>query len=150
MPATPNSRSHSQSFNVASRRSLAYPGSPSERKRWFLKDSSHEVSKRTSPEANTHSKLHTDSVPNVSALRLCDRVINIKTETENEFHLLHHSGRCKKFGAIVVCHPITLNNVACDILTFTWCKVLLSCLADAVDDTYENILLYPILNMSNP
>lgn len=132
MPAPAYRHSHMQPFNRASRRSLVYPDAPGEQKMCFLKDSWQEVSKRTSPEADIYRKLQANNVPNIAALRLGDDVVVLKTETEKKFNLLSHSGRYRKFGAMV-CHRIVLDTVARDLSTFTWCKVLLSCLADAVD-----------------
>jgi hypothetical protein len=36
----------------------------------------------------------------------------------------------------MVCHCIILDTVACDLSTFTWCKVLLSCIAGVVEGRY--------------
>ena len=36
----------------------------------------------------------------------------------------------------MVCHRIILDTVARDLSTFTWCKVLLSCIADVVEGRY--------------
>ncbi|KAF8811745.1 hypothetical protein BYT27DRAFT_7275921 [Phlegmacium glaucopus] len=52
----------------------------------------------------------------------------------------------------MVCHRLILNTVARDLSTFTWCKVLLSCIADAVEgaqQTYKASILHHDLSAGN-
>ncbi|KAF8798528.1 hypothetical protein BYT27DRAFT_7122791, partial [Phlegmacium glaucopus] len=47
----------------------------------------------------------------------------------------------------MVCHRLILDTVARDLSTFVWCKVLLSCIADAVEgaqQAYRAGILHPI------
>ncbi|KAH9486067.1 hypothetical protein JR316_0000131 [Psilocybe cubensis] len=121
-------------FTRGSRRSLAFLDhpKPSERKMCFMKDSWQEGSARTAPEADIYRRLYEHGVPNIASMRLGDDVDDLKTETQEWWGRLNHSGRFKHFG-LMVCHRLVLNTVARDLSTFTWCKVLLSCLADVVD-----------------
>ncbi|KAH9486108.1 hypothetical protein JR316_0000172 [Psilocybe cubensis] len=123
-------------FTRGSRRSLAFLDHPdkSERKMCFMKDSWQEDSARTAPEADIYRRLHEHGVPNIASMRLGNDVDDLKTETQEWWGSLNHSGRFKRFGfGFMVCHRLVLNTVARDLSTFTWCKVLLSCLADVVD-----------------
>ena len=65
-------------------------------------------------------------------MRLGGDVDGLETETQNRTPKPSHNGQYQKLGKMV-CHRIILNMVARDLSTFAWCKVLLSCIADAVD-----------------
>ncbi|PPQ90006.1 hypothetical protein CVT25_009644 [Psilocybe cyanescens] len=119
-------------FARASRRFMAFLDDPKDGKMCFLKDSWQEVSARTAPEADIYRKLHAKNVEHIASMRLGGDVAGLETKTQVSFDKLSHSGRYKKLGRMV-CHRIILDTVARDLGTFTWCKVLLSCLADVVD-----------------
>ncbi|KAF8800025.1 hypothetical protein BYT27DRAFT_7119028 [Phlegmacium glaucopus] len=58
-------------------------------------------------------------------------VPGLETETQN--CVTESSSKPRRFKGKTVCHRITLDTVAQDLSTFTRCKVLLSCIADAVE-----------------
>jgi hypothetical protein len=70
----------------------------------------------------------------VASMRLGGDVDGMETQTQDwvkELFSKSHRLRCK-----MVCHRIVLNTVARDLSTFSWCKVLLSCIADVVEGVF--------------
>ncbi|PPQ89990.1 hypothetical protein CVT25_009630 [Psilocybe cyanescens] len=119
-------------FSRASRRCLAFLDHPEEGKMCFMKDSWQEVSTQITPEADVYRRLHASKVEHIASMRLGGNVASLETETQNWIHDLSHSGRYRRCRSMV-CHRIILDTVARDLSTFTWCKVLFSCLADVIE-----------------
>ncbi|KAH9484021.1 hypothetical protein JR316_0003500 [Psilocybe cubensis] len=134
VPAPAYRNAFTSPFSRASKRCLAYFDSVHEKDRQmcFLKDSWQDPSTRSAPEADIYRRLHAKAVENIASMRLGGDVEGLVTVTQDWFHVLSHSGRYKKFGHLV-CHRLVLNTVARDLSTFVWCKVLLSCIADAIE-----------------
>ena len=131
-------------FCCSTRRSLACPllikNSKKPPEMCFLKDSWHEVSHRTPREAEIYRRLEKGGVKYVASMRLGGDVAGLETETQEwvrELSPNSHSLRACK----MVCHRIVLDTVARDLSTFSWCKVLLSCIADAVEGAFFDLPL---------
>ncbi|KAF8180087.1 hypothetical protein BJ912DRAFT_635392 [Pholiota molesta] len=92
-----------------------------------------EVSSRTAPEADIYHILEDAKVEHVASMRLRS---DLQTETQTWFSELTHNSRLRN-PARMVCHRIVLDTVARDLSTFSWCKVLLSCVADAVEGAQQ-------------
>ncbi|KAH9482222.1 hypothetical protein JR316_0004319 [Psilocybe cubensis] len=123
-------------FGRASRRSLAYLDDAVAPKMCFFKDSWHDISERSAPEADIYRLLQSKNVPNIASMRLGDDVEGSETKTQRWVSAFARSGQHKRIGTMV-CHRLIMDTVARDLSTFTWCKVLLKCLADAVDAAQE-------------
>ncbi|KAF8180093.1 hypothetical protein BJ912DRAFT_1145863 [Pholiota molesta] len=95
------------------------------------------VSSRTAPEADIYRILEDTKVEHVASTRLSGDIDALETKAQACFSDLTHSSRHRKPARIPLCHRIVLNTVARDLSTFSWCKVLLSCVADAVE-VYED------------
>jgi hypothetical protein len=100
----------------------------------FMKDSWQEESLRTDREADIYRMLNENNVRHVASMRLGGDVVEMETETQNWVTEL--SPKSKRLKGKMICHRIILDTVARDLSTFAWCKVLLSCIADAVQGTY--------------
>ena len=132
-------------FCRSTRRSLACPlpkrNAKNPPKMCFLKDSWHEVSHRAPREADIYRILKEEGVKYVASMRLGGDVAGLETETQEWVRELSPNSRrlraCK-----MVCHRIVLDTVARDLSTFSWCKVLLSCIADAVEGVFFICLFF--------
>ncbi|KAF8811754.1 hypothetical protein BYT27DRAFT_7183548 [Phlegmacium glaucopus] len=131
-------------FYRATSRCLAYPYEENVKNRKdrqgptirFLKDSWQEDSQRTAREA--------------VIMRLGSDVPGLETETQEWSEGLFP--KSKRLKCKIACHRLVLNIVARDLSTFTWCKVLLSCIADAVEgaqQAYKASILHHDLSASN-
>jgi hypothetical protein len=100
----------------------------------FLKDSWQVESQYTSREAAIYRILKRENVKHVASMRLGGEVDSLETETQEWVTEL--SPESKRLKGKMVCHRIILDTDARDLSTFTWCKVLLSCIADAVEGRY--------------
>jgi hypothetical protein len=120
-------------FCRATRRSLAcsYEKNVKKPTMCFLKDSWHEESLRTDREADIYRTLKRERVKHVASMRLGGDVDGMETQTQDWVKDL--SSKSHHLQGKMVCHRIVLDTVARDLSTFTWCKVLLSCIADAVE-----------------
>ncbi|KAF8167522.1 hypothetical protein B0H34DRAFT_682206 [Crassisporium funariophilum] len=138
-------------FCRATRRSLACPNQRGDYTMCFLKDSWQEVSSRAASEADVYRILEKAKVEHVASMRLGGDVEDLRTETQEWFDELAHNKRYRK-PAVMVCHRLVLNTVARDLSTFMWCKVLLSCVADAVEgaqQAYQAGVLHRDLSAGN-
>ncbi|KAF8811752.1 hypothetical protein BYT27DRAFT_7240181 [Phlegmacium glaucopus] len=102
----------------------------------FLKDSWQEGSQRTAREA--------------VIMRLGGDVPGLETETQEWVEEL--SSKSERLKCKMVCHRLILNTVIRDLSTFTWCKALLSCIADAVEgaqQAYKAGILHRDLSAGN-
>ncbi|KAF8805949.1 hypothetical protein BYT27DRAFT_7103389, partial [Phlegmacium glaucopus] len=73
-------------------------------------------------------------------------------EAETQEWIEELSSKSKYLKCKMVCHHLILNTVARDLSTFTWCKVLLSCIADAVEgaqQAYKAGILHHDLSAGN-
>ena len=120
-------------FCRATRRSLACPYEKNVKKTTmcFLKDSWHEESPRTHREAVIYRTLKKEGVKYVASMRLGGDVDGMETQTQDWVKEL--SPKSRHLQGKMVCHRIVLDTVARDFSTFAWCKVLLSCIADAIE-----------------
>ncbi|KAF8804184.1 hypothetical protein BYT27DRAFT_7259621 [Phlegmacium glaucopus] len=100
----------------------------------FLKDSWQEDSEHTDREAAIY-RIPKKHVKNVAFMRLGSDVRGLETETQTWVIAL--CSKLKRLKDKMICHRIVLDTVARDLSTFTWCKVLLSCIADAVEAAQE-------------
>ncbi|KAH9484020.1 hypothetical protein JR316_0003499 [Psilocybe cubensis] len=134
VPAPAFRRTCLSPFTRATRRCLAFFDAPDKKDQQmcFMKDSWQETSARSAPEADIYRRLHSHGVENIASMRLGGDVDDLVTVTQDWFHVLSQSGKYQKMGHLV-CHRLILNTVARDLSTFVWCKVLLSCLADAME-----------------
>jgi hypothetical protein len=57
----------------------------------------------------------------------------LEPETQTSLSKRTHNPCHQKPLHRIVCHRIVLDTVARDLSTFSWCKILLSCVADAVE-----------------
>ena len=117
-------------FCRATRRSLACPDIKKPTM-CFLKDSWHEQSTRTDCEADIYRTLKKEGVKHVASMRLGGNVDGMETQTQDWVEEL--SPKSSQLRSKMVCHRLVLDTVARDLSTFAWCKVLLSCVADAVE-----------------
>ena len=132
-------------FCRSTRRSLACPLPKKNAKKLpkmcFLKDSWHEVSHRAPREADIYRVLKEEDVRYAASMRLGGDIAGLETETQEWVRELspnsHGLGACK-----MVCHRIVLDAVARDLSTFSWCKVLLSCIADVVEGAFFICLFF--------
>lgn len=121
-------------FYRATRRSLACPYQENVKpKMCFLKESWQEESRRTAREAVIYRMLKKEAVKHVASMRLGGDVCELETETQKWVTEL--SAKSNRLKRKMVCHRIILDTVSRDLSTFSWCKVLLSCIADAVEGT---------------
>ena len=119
-------------FGRATRRCLACP-SEMKPTMCFLKDSWHKASLRTVCEADIYRTLNKERVKHVASMRLEGDVRGMETQTQDWVKL---SPKSYRLPCTMVCHRIVLDTVARDLSTFSWCKVLLSCIADAVEGVF--------------
>ncbi|KAF8801962.1 hypothetical protein BYT27DRAFT_7147022 [Phlegmacium glaucopus] len=83
-------------------------------------------------------------------MRLGGDVLGLETETQDWVQKL--SPKSKHLKCKMVCHRIILDTVARDLSTFVWCKLLLSCIADAVEgaqQAYKAGILHRDLSAGN-
>ncbi|KAF8801964.1 hypothetical protein BYT27DRAFT_7197678 [Phlegmacium glaucopus] len=108
----------------------------------FLKDSWQEDLQCTAREAM-------QDVKDVACMRLGGDLPMLETEAQEWIEEL--SSKSKRLKCKMVCHRLILN-VARDLSMFTWCKVLLSCIADAVEGVqhaYKAGILHRNLSAGN-
>ncbi|KAF9478065.1 hypothetical protein BDN70DRAFT_944470, partial [Pholiota conissans] len=124
-------------FKRGTKRSLAclYLGDKTPGAMFFIKDSWQEESSRTVREADIYRKLKAASAQYVASMRLGGDVNHMVTVSQDWLDV--------KFRRMV-CHRLVLETVAESLSTFTWCKILLSCIADAVEGT--KVILTGILH----
>ena len=126
-------------FCRSTRRFLACPRPKEDAKKppemCFMKDSWPEVSLRTPREADIYRMLKKAGVKYVASMRLGGDVAGLETETQQWVQELSPKSPSLQ-GCKMVCHRIVLDTVARDLSTFSWCKVLLSCIADAVEGAF--------------
>ncbi|KAF8811753.1 hypothetical protein BYT27DRAFT_7336033 [Phlegmacium glaucopus] len=97
----------------------------------FLKDPWQEDLQRMVREAVTYRMLKEDDVNHVSSMRLGGDIPGLGVGRQKWITEL--SSKLRRLKRKMVFHRITLDTVTQDLSTFTWCKVLLSCIADAVE-----------------
>ncbi|KAF8180088.1 hypothetical protein BJ912DRAFT_635393 [Pholiota molesta] len=93
------------------------------------------LSSRTAPEADIYQILE-DAKVHVASMRLSPDIDSLETKTQTWFSELTHNS-CHRTPARMLCHRIVLDTVARDLSTFSWCKVLVSCVADAVEGVQQ-------------
>jgi hypothetical protein len=84
------------------------------------------------PEADIGRTPEGAQVVHVASIRLGGDVAGLEPETLTSFSECVHDVRHRE-PARMMCHRIVLDTIARDLSSFSWCKVLLSYVADAVE-----------------